>query len=135
MFLQDIALRSERENFDIYAYLDEEIEKIQVGSEGLIYHPYISRSGERSPFLDSNARAQFFGISNRTTRFHFLRAVYEGVAYSVRDNIENSPKVETIFLTGGGARSRVWSRIIADVTGKEVYRIHDAGLAAKGPLQ
>lgn len=116
----------------LFCYLEREMRKIGTGADGIIYHPYISPAGERSPFNDSNARAQFFGISSSSTRLHLLRAVYEGVAFSVRDNLEHGKKVEKIYLTGGGAKSRLWAEIISDVTGKTVYKTDDTNQAARG---
>lgn len=112
--------------------LEQEIVKIDVGSGGLIYHPYISAAGERSPFIDVNAKAQFFGISAHTTKYHLLRAIYEGVAYSIRDNLEATTGVKNIFLAGGGARSRLWAQIISDVSGKKVFLIEDSDPTARG---
>lgn len=131
-FMEDIILKSKKENFNLFKYLEDKMIEIVPGSEGVIFHPYISPSGERAPFSDKNARAQFFGLSTRTTRFHLLRAVYEGIAYSIRDCLENSPQVEKIFLSGGGAKSKFWSQIIANVTGKVVYRVEDSNPAARG---
>lgn len=131
-FMPELLDKSKKESFNLFTHLEDKMKKIAPGSGGVIYHPYISPSGERAPFSDKNARAQFFGLSTKVTRFHLLRAVYEGVAYSIRDCLDNSPQVKKIFLSGGGAKSKFWAQIIADVTGKEVYRIDDPDPATRG---
>jgi len=131
-FMQDLVEKSKKDGFRLFKHLEAKMKKIEPGSGGIIYHPYISSSGERAPFADKNARSQFFGLSTKATRFHLLRAVYEGVAYSIRDCLDNSPQVEKIFLSGGGAKSSFWAQIIADVTGKEVYRVEDPDPATRG---
>ncbi len=131
-FMGDIVEKSRKENFDLFNFLEEKMKNVEPGSCGIIYHPYISPSGERAPFSDKNACSQFFGLSTKATRFHLLRAVYEGVAYSIRDCLDNSPQVKKIFLTGGGAKSKFWAQIISDVSGKVVYRVEDPDPASRG---
>lgn len=131
-FMEDIIKKSKKEKFDLFSYLEEKMKKIEAGSGGIIYHPYISPSGERAPFSDKNACSQFFGLSTKANRFHLLRAVYEGVAYSIRDCLDNSPQVKKIYLTGGGAKSKFWAQIISDVSGKIVYRVEDSDPASRG---
>ncbi len=92
------------------------------GSDGLLWAPYLF--GERTPHLDPDARAAFVGITASTTRAHFARAVLEGVAMSLRDTLtlfaERGIPVNSIRLGGGGARSRPWQQIQADVYGRPV---------------
>jgi xylulokinase len=86
-------------------------------SDGLLWAPYLF--GERTPHLDPNARAAFVGITASTTRAHFVRAVLEGVAFSLQDTFtlfhELGIPANRIRLGGGGARSPLWSQIQADV--------------------
>lgn len=131
-FLGDLVEEAKEEKYNLFARLEREMEKIGAGSGGIIYHPYISEAGERAPFVDSNARAQFFGMSSKTTRYQLLRAIYEGIAYSIRDCLDSSPNVDKIYLTGGGAKSRFWAQIISDVTGKRLYIVEDPDPAARG---
>ncbi len=131
-FLGDLVIKANKEKYNFFDCLEKEMEKVGVGSGGIIYHPYISPSGERAPFANSSARAQFFGMSSSTTRFHLIRSVYEGIAYSIRDCIESSSRVDTIYLTGGGAKSRFWAQMISDITGKKLYIVEDFDPAAKG---
>jgi xylulokinase len=77
--------------------------------------------GERTPHLDPNARGAFFGLSSRHTRSHMLRAVMEGVAFSLRDCVEIIRTVglapKDMLVCGGGGRSAFWRQMLADLTG------------------
>ncbi len=90
---------------------------VPPGSDGLLWAPYLF--GERTPYLDPSARAAFVGITASTTRAHFVRAVLEGVAFSLKDTFtlfaELGIPVESIRLGGGGARGPLWRQIQADV--------------------
>jgi xylulokinase len=85
--------------------------------DGLLWAPYLF--GERTPHLDPNARAAFTGITASTSAAHFIRAVLEGVAFSLKDTFtlfaELGIPVEKIRLGGGGARGPLWRQIQADV--------------------
>ncbi|MGA7156399.1 MAG: xylulokinase [Acidobacteriaceae bacterium] len=91
--------------------------EVAPGSDGLLWAPYLF--GERTPHLDPEARAAFVGITASTTAAHFVRAVLEGVAFSLEDTFtlfaELGIPVETIRLGGGGARGPLWRQIQADV--------------------
>ena len=80
--------------------------------------------GERTPHLDPNATAAFVGLTASHTRAHLIRAILEGVAFSLKDTFtileEIGVPVREIRLGGGGARSPLWSRIQADVYGSAV---------------
>jgi xylulokinase len=83
--------------------------------------------GERTPYLDANARGMLVGLTASHTRAHVVRAILEGVAFSLRDTFTifeqiNVP-VKTIRLGGGGARSALWRRIQADVYGHAVETV------------
>lgn len=95
------------------------------GPTGLIYLPY--PAGERSPFRDPSARAGFLGIGSDTTQADLIRAVMEGIAYSLR-NIERTMTPDakgTLVVGGGGCRSDVWCEILAAVLGRPLERIGD----------
>ena len=104
---------------DPYVYLTEEAEKAPAGSEGLIYLPYLM--GERTPHMDPNAKGVFFGLTARHARAHMVRALLEGVAYSLRDGLEIMREIgvpaREIRFSGGGARSMLWRQIQSDVFG------------------
>lgn len=123
---------AQRENSSLYKILEEKIEKIPPGCEGVLYHPYINPAGERAPFYDPNARAQFTGVSLNTTRYHMLRALYEGVAFSIRDCLEGTHTSGKIYLAGGGSKSKLWAQMIADCTGREVVTLKGTEFTAKG---
>ena len=95
---------------------------VPPASDGLLWAPYLF--GERTPHLDPEARAAFVGITASTTRAHFVRAVLEGVAFSLKDTFtlfaELGIPVERIRLGGGGARGPLWRQIQADVYGRPV---------------
>jgi xylulokinase len=107
-----------------FAEMDRLAAGIAPGSEGLIFHPYLQ--GERAPYWDPLLRGDFIGLTMRHNRAHFARALYEGIAYSIRDLLEAARALGlsfgTIKLMGGGARSATWRQIIADVTGLAVER-------------
>lgn len=117
--LHSDALKHKR---SIFQQMEEAVSKVPPGAGGVLYLPYLSPSGERAPFVKASARAQFTGLTVNHTDRHLLRAVLEGVAFSIRDSYEHMPApIHNIKLSGGGARSALWSQIIADVTGKTVF--------------
>src|SRR5207248_481357 len=107
---------------DPYDILADEASSVPAGSEGAFWLPYLM--GERTPHLDPNARAALVGLTASHTRGHLIRAVMEGVAYSLKDTFtifdEMQIPVTSIRLGGGGARSPLWRQIQADVYGHEV---------------
>jgi xylulokinase len=106
---------------DPYDVLAEEAGSAPEGSAGLFWLPYLM--GERTPHLDPNARAALVGLTASHTRAHVVRAILEGVAYSLKDTFtifeEMKIPVTRIRLGGGGARSALWRQIQADVYGRE----------------
>jgi xylulokinase len=92
--------------------------------------------GERTPYLDSAARGVLVGLTASHTRAHVIRAILEGVAFSLRDTFtifqEIEVPVKTIRLGGGGARSALWRQIQADVYGQRVETIEAEEGAAYG---
>jgi xylulokinase len=105
-----------------YAKLDQLAEEIEPGSEGLIFLPYLY--GERTPHNDANARGVYFGISGKHDQRHFTRSVLEGVAFALKDSLElikdKGVKIKEIRAIGGGAKSRIWQQILADILGEEI---------------
>ncbi len=93
--------------------------EVAAGSDGLLWTPYLL--GERTPHLDSGARAAFVGLTAGHTRGHLVRAVLEGVAYSLKDTFtlfaELGIPVKGVRLGGGGARGPLWREIQAAVYG------------------
>jgi len=105
-----------------YDDLTAAAEKIPATCEGLEWAPYLL--GERTPHLDPQVRAAFAGISTIHTSAHFVRAVLEGVAYSLQDTFtlfaELGIPVSGIRLGGGGARGPLWRKIQAGIYGHPV---------------
>ena len=108
-----------RDPYDVFA---EEAAAAPAGSEGALWAPYLM--GERTPHLDPNARGALVGLTASHTRAHVIRAILEGVAFSLKDTFtifeEMKVPVTAIRLGGGGARSPLWRQIQADVYGHEV---------------
>lgn len=132
-----LSLRWFRDNFgdgQSYDDLVNEAAEISAGANGLLWLPYLM--GERTPHMDAKARAAFVGLTASHTRAHLIRAVLEGVAFSLRDSLEifkelGAP-VETIRLGGGGAKSKLWQQIQADVYGQTVEIVEADEDAAYG---
>jgi xylulokinase len=105
-----------------YEELTAKAAEAPAGSDGLMWAPYLF--GERTPHLDPNARAAFVGVTASHTEGHFILAILEGVAYSMRDTLtlfaELRVPVKAIRLGGGGARDPLWRQIQADVYGHPV---------------
>ena len=113
-----------------FAFLDALAEQIPAGSEGVVFLPYLA--GERSPIWDNEAQGVFFGLDYSKTRAHMVRALMEGVGYSLRHNLEIAAsvgaKIDTLRATGGSANSRLWTQMKADITGKDI-EVPDGELA------
>ena len=107
---------------DSYEDLTAQAAKVPAGSDGLLWAPYLM--GERTPHLDANARGMLVGLTASHTRAHVVRAILEGVAFSLRDTFtifdEINVPVKSVRLGGGGARSPLWRQIQADVYGHPV---------------
>jgi xylulokinase len=118
---------------DPYERLSDEATKIPAGSQGLLWTPYLM--GERTPHLDPEARAALVGLTAVHTRAHIVRAILEGVAFSLRDTFTlfSEMKVGVNKIRGGGgARSPLWRQIQADVYGHEVEIVEAEEGAAYG---
>ena len=102
---------------DEYYLMDKEAETVPVGANRLLYLPYLM--GERTPHLDPDARGTFFGLSAMHTKKDMLRAVLEGVSYSLRDCVEvfreMNINVSDMMACGGGGTSPLWRSMLADL--------------------
>jgi xylulokinase len=107
-----------------YGALDAEAARWEPGAEGLLFAPYLA--GERTPHPDADARGAFTGLSLRHDRGALARATLEGVAYGLRDSLELlrglGAQPEVGRVSGGGARSDLWLRIVASVLGLPLER-------------
>ncbi len=112
-------LASIEESFDDLTRLAE---KVPAGSDGVIFLPYMA--GERSPIWDPDAKGVFYGLSFDKTKGHMVRAVMEGVAYSLEHNLRTAAEIgveaKELIAMGGASNSILWTQIKADVTGKTI---------------
>ncbi len=129
-WLRDTLSGPDGETLD-YDRLVGEAEQVPPGSEGLLFLPYLS--GERTPHADPLARGAFVGLTTRHGRGHMVRAVMEGVTFSLRDGLEimrgMGLDVSEVRVTGGGARSELWRQMQADVFATPITRMR----AEEGP--
>lgn len=107
---------------------------VNPGSDGLIYLPYLS--GERTPHLNPKAKGMFFGMTLGHENGHFLRAVMEGVTYSLKDCLlllkQMGVDAPMIIASGGGAASPLWLQIQADILDREVCVCNEKEQACLG---
>jgi xylulokinase len=131
-----LSLRWFRDQFGGASYdaLVKEAVEAPAGADGLLWAPYLM--GERTPHLDPNARGALVGLTAQHTRAHVIRAILEGVAFSLRDTFtifrELSVPVKSIRLGGGGARGSLWQQIQADIYGMPVDLVSAEEGAAYG---
>lgn len=108
---------------DPYDLITEKIAKISAGSNGLLFHPYLS--GERAPSWNANARGSFYGLAMHHKRDHLMRAVLEGInmnLYMVLLALEEVIGIpDRIHATGGFAKSPVWRQMMANIFNQEVH--------------
>ena len=112
---------------DIFKTSDHAAEQAPISDEKLgknhvFFLPYLM--GERSPINDTNARGTFIGMTMDTTRADLVQAVLEGVAFAIRDSVEVARSlgltIDSSMICGGGAKSKLWKRIMANVLGAEL---------------
>ena len=119
---------------DPYLLMDKEAERVKPGCNGLIYLPYLM--GERSPHLDAAAKGVFFGLSAKHEKPDMLRAVMEGVVYSLKDCLEiikgMGVEVNEVRASGGGGKSPFWRQMQADVFGTSVATTNSSEGSALG---
>jgi xylulokinase len=135
-----LSLRWFRDQFgsgdghESYESLTTEAAKAPPGCDGLLWAPYLM--GERTPHLDPAARGMLVGLTASHKRSHVIRAILEGVAFSLRDTFtilrEMEVPAKKIRLGGGGARSPLWRQIQADIYGQPVETVEAEEGAAYG---
>ncbi len=105
-----------------FAQMSDLASTVKAGCDGLLFLPYMA--GERSPLWNPNARGVFFGLDNTKLTAHLVRAVMEGVAFSLQHNLQTAQQagtfVKSLRATGGSANSLVWTQLKSDITGKEI---------------
>lgn len=116
-----------RDNFGTnYEELNQEAEKVDIGCDGLIFHPYLN--GELTPYANPNLCADFVGVRASHTKGHFARAVLEGVTMSMLDCMETleSFKIEhqdRAVIIGGGGKSLLWRQMVSDALGLKLVEM------------
>ena len=117
-----------------YDKLTKEAATSPVGSQGLFWLPYLM--GERTPHLDASARAAWIGLTAKHARADMIRSVVEGVCYSQRDGLDviegMGVPIESVRLSGGGARSAFWRQMMADVLAKPIATLETQEGSAYG---
>lgn len=102
-------------------------------SGSLLYHPYISRAGERGPFLDASARASFIGLDTSHDFASLMRSVFEGLCFAARDCYEATGSIpEEVRITGGAARSSALKVMLASTLGAPVRTVNREEAGAAG---
>lgn len=121
----------ERNRRDLFAGLDDQVLERPPGR--LLYHPYISQAGERGPFLDAGARAQFTGLDASMGFADLMRAVFEGLALAARDcYAAMGPLPKDLRLTGGAARSKALRLLFASALDAPVRSVQREEAGAAG---
>ncbi len=134
VFCRQEAEQAARTGQNVYAQMHDAARQVPPGSEGLFFHPYLL--GERSPYWDPDLRASFLGATMRHGKPHFVRALLEGVAYSLRDCyrtiVDMGLPVDEIRFVGGGSKSDLWTQIISAVLDRPIVRPagHDSSFGA-----
>lgn len=102
-----------------------EVGTVPVGSNGLLFTPYLV--GERTPHADATIRASFIGMDSSHDRKDFVRAVMEGITFSLNESIaifrENGKRIDTIVSTGGGAKNEDWLQMQADIFDAKIVKL------------
>jgi len=133
-FCQDELSSSEKLGLSSYDLMCMEASKAEIGSNGLIYLPYLM--GERTPHLDSDARGVFFGISSTHKKKHFIRSILEGITFSLRDCLDiiksMGIQVEEVRIAGGGSNNNFWNQIQTDIFNHKVARLNSFETTALG---
>ncbi len=123
-FCTEQVTRAREQGRSAFALMHEEAAGVPPGANGLFFHPYLL--GERAPYWDPHLRGSFVGATMSHHKAHFLRALLEGVAFSLRDCFrtieEMALPIKEIRLIGGGAKSSLWAQIVSDVFGCSLKR-------------
>lgn len=129
-----LADQAAQKGSEIYDLLTSEAAAVPAGAEGLYWLPYLM--GERTPHLDAYARGGWVGLTAKHTRGHLVRAILEGVAYSLNDCLgiveSLGASVEAVRASGGGAKSPLWRSILAGVFSKPIATLQTQEGSAYG---
>lgn len=135
-WLFETFLNTGRPSEKDYEELFKTIDSIPVGCKGLIFLPYLY--GERAPVWDGRACGVFMGIRSFHTQANFLRAVIEGICFSMNQVLQivesSTSKIDKLIVGGGFIHSKTWMNILADVTGKKLLVIETQDSSAVGAI-
>ncbi|MFC7442938.1 gluconokinase [Laceyella putida] len=128
---RDLAQLTEDEQ---YQWMVAEAANISAGAEGLLCLPYFA--GERAPLWNPDARGVLFGMSLHHTRAHVIRAMVEGICFSIlsisRVLEELAGQAKVVYASGGFARSPEWRQIMANVLGRKLLMPQSTEASALG---
>jgi len=122
-FARDMVKEAERAGADVYDLILKDVPK---GPTGVYVLPHFVGSG--TPYFDPDSKGTITGLTLGTTREQFVKALVEGITYELRFNLETleeaaDVKIDKLRAMGGGARSKMWLQLKADITGKEVVSL------------
>ncbi len=131
-FLSQIISKGKKLNF--HQLLPEETSSISAASKGLLFLPYLE--GERTPYLDPQARGAFIGFNLHHSQGDLIRAIMEGVVFALKDSLEEFKKLgikpSYIIASGGGAKSKLWRQIQADIFNLPIFTANTEEASAYG---
>ena len=133
-YCQDIVKKAKEEGKSFYSVLTDMVDEIPIGSERLIYLPFLM--GERTPHMDPLYRGAFLGLNTVHTQAHMLRAIMEGIVFCLADcnNMlkDQGIHVNSLRVCGGGSKSRVYQKMLADLFECDIHTLGKDGGAAYG---
>ncbi|MGC9349965.1 MAG: xylulokinase [Anaerolineae bacterium] len=119
---------------ETYEAMADAAQSVSPGAEGLLFQPYLA--GERTPHMDPRARGSFVGLTLRHGRAHFVRALMEGVVFSMRQGLDLMAAlgvpITTIVASGGATRHPLWMQLQADIYDRPIRRTETVEAAATG---
>lgn len=104
--------------------ITNDINSTSPGANGLLFSPYLV--GERTPYADADIRATFLGLDGSHETKHLVRAIIEGVTFSLKESLdilEENKSIDSIISIGGGAKNKVWLQIQADIFNTEIIKL------------
>lgn len=133
-FCQDLVAACGRTSLSVYAAIDGQAAEAPPLSGGVILLPHFT--GMLTPTIDPSVRGVFFGVGLDTKRSHFARAILEGIAYMLRENLEllasMGIRTKELRSLGGGAKSRLWCAIKASITNVEIHVLQEEEATSLG---
>ncbi len=133
-FCADIIENAKNAGENPYKVMDDMADHAGISARKLLFLPYLM--GERTPHLDPNARGAFFGLSAIHDRGDMIRAIMEGVSYSLKDCLtvleEMNVRPENMLACGGGGTSALWRQMLADIYGMKISTVDSKEAPALG---